>query len=77
METIINIHIEKLPEGYYLATSDDIQGLIAQGRTINETVEIARDVAKKLLEAQQDTIDIPKPVSNTEINFDYPLVVGI
>jgi hypothetical protein len=30
METIINIHIEKLPEGYYLATSDDIHGLIAQ-----------------------------------------------
>ena len=41
----------KLPEGVYLATSDDIQGLVAQGRTIQETLEIARDVAKKLLEA--------------------------
>ena len=29
METIINIHIEKLPEGFYLATSDDLQGLVA------------------------------------------------
>jgi predicted RNase H-like HicB family nuclease len=77
METIINIHIEKLPECYYLATSDEFQGLIAQGRTITETLEIARDVAKKLLEAQQDTKDIPKPVSDTEINFDYPLVIGI
>ena len=47
----INLHIEKLPEGYYLATSDDVQGLIAQGRTINETIEIARDVARKLLES--------------------------
>jgi len=26
--------------------------LIAQGRTIQETIEIARDVAKKLIEAQ-------------------------
>lgn len=52
MEAIINIHLEKLPEGYYLATSDSIQGLVAQGRTISETLEIARDVAKKLLEAQ-------------------------
>ena len=26
MEKIIKIHLEKLPEGPYLATSDDIQG---------------------------------------------------
>jgi len=50
MERIINLHIEKLPEGVYLATSDDIQGLVAQGRTIAETIEIARDVARGLLE---------------------------
>jgi len=31
MEKILNLHIEKLPEGFYLATSDSIQGLIAQG----------------------------------------------
>jgi len=54
MERIVNLHIEKLPEGLYLATSEDVQGLIAQGRTIQETIEIARDVAKKLLEAQDD-----------------------
>ena len=52
MEQIVNLHIEKLPEGVYLATSDEVQGLIAQGRTITETLEIARDVAKKLLESQ-------------------------
>lgn len=54
MEKVINLHIEKLPEGVYLATSDTIQGLIAQGRTVAETLEIARDVAKKLLEAQEE-----------------------
>ena len=53
MEHIINLHIEKLPEGLYLATSEDIQGLIAQGRTIAETIEIARDVTKKLFEARE------------------------
>ena len=52
MEVTVNIHIEKLPEGLYLATSDDVQGLVAQGRTITETLEIARDVVKKLLEGQ-------------------------
>lgn len=53
MEKVINIHIEKLPEGFYLATSDNIQGLIAQGRTIAETIEIARDVAEILFEAKK------------------------
>ncbi|MDF5721767.1 MAG: type II toxin-antitoxin system HicB family antitoxin [Rhizonema sp. PD37] len=52
METIINLRIERLPEGIYLGTSDELQGLVAQGRTIAETLKIARDVARKLLEAQ-------------------------
>jgi antitoxin HicB len=50
-EAMINIKIEKLDDGGYLATSDTLQGLIAQGRTIAETVEIAQDVAKKLIES--------------------------
>lgn len=75
MEKIINIHIEKLPEGFYLATSDSIQGLIAQGRTVAETIEIARDVAKKLLEAQEDAQLNDLPVLAE--NFDYPLIVGV
>ena len=54
MEGTIQILIEKLPEGVYLATSDDIQGLVAQARTITETLEIARDVVDKLLEAKKD-----------------------
>ena len=74
MERIVNLHIEKLPEGYYLATSDSIQGLVAQGRTISETIEIAKDVAKKLIEAQEDQISSLNPF---EDSFDYPMVIGI
>jgi predicted RNase H-like HicB family nuclease len=55
MEKIIDLHIEKLPEGFYLATSDDVQGLVAQGRTLAETLEIARNVAKKLIEARGES----------------------
>ena len=75
MEHIVNLHIEKLPEGVYLATSDDIPGLIAQGRTISETLEIARDVARKLLEAQRERQE-QLHLRNTGESFDYPLVVG-
>ena len=76
MEQIVTLHIEKLPEGFYLATSDDIPGLVAQGRTIAETLEIARDIAKKLLEARQER---QTPIHLNEIAdvFDYPLIVGV
>lgn len=74
MERIINIHIEKLPEGYYLATSENILGLVAQGRTIAETIEIAKDVAKKLIEAQEEQIPNLKVLTDS---FDYPLVIGV
>jgi len=52
VELTVQLHIEKLPEGVYLATSDEVQGLVAQGRTIQETIEIARDVARRLIESQ-------------------------
>jgi predicted RNase H-like HicB family nuclease len=76
MERQVNIHIEKLPEGFYLATSDNLQGLVAQGRTITETLEIARDVAKKLIEAQDDEEQTFK-LKEFGDSFDYPLVVGL
>jgi len=74
MERVVNLHIEKLPEGFYLATSDNIQGLIAQGRTIAETIEIAKDVAKKLIEAREEQISNLKTLTDS---FDYPLVIGV
>jgi len=77
VEKIINLHIEKLPEGFYLATSSEIQGLVAQGRTINETIEIARDVAKKILEAQQEEEHKTFPLHPVKTSFDYPLVIGL
>jgi predicted RNase H-like HicB family nuclease len=75
MERMLSLHIEKLPEGVYLATSEEVQGLVAQGRTITETLEIARDVAKKILEARAEREEAPelRPAGDS---FDYPLIVG-
>ena len=75
MERIVNLHIEHLPEGVYLATSDDVPGLVAQGRTIAETLEIARDVAKKLIEEAGSANALVK-LSPTAEAFDYPMIVG-
>lgn len=74
MERLLNLHIEKLPEGYYLATSDRVQGLVAQGRTIAETIEIAKDVAKKLIEAQEGNMSKLETIDDS---FDYPIVIGV
>ena len=76
MEHVVNLHIEKLPEGVYLATSEDVPGLVAQGRTIVETLEIARDVAKKLLEARSQRSLDAAALSPVRESFDYPLIVG-
>ena len=75
VEQIVKLHIEKLPEGVYLATSDEVPGLVAQGRTITETLEIARDVAKKLMEAQAERHGEAKLTAAGD-SFDYPLIVG-
>lgn len=75
MEQIVNLHIEHLPEGVYLATSDDIPGLVAQGRTLAETLEIARDVARRLMEAQAER-QSPVHLKEAGDSFDYPLVVS-
>ena len=64
MKKKYNLHIEKLPEGFFLATSEDVQGLVAQGKTKKEAIEIANDVAKKLLEIQNG---IASPSSNFQI----------
>ncbi|TMQ34088.1 MAG: type II toxin-antitoxin system HicB family antitoxin [Planctomycetota bacterium] len=50
-ELFVSIDIEPLPEGGYLATSRALQGLVAQGRTVAETMEIAQDVARRLIES--------------------------
>jgi predicted RNase H-like HicB family nuclease len=69
------LHVERLPEGGYLATSEAIQGLVAQGRTVAETLEIARDIARRLLEAQQERNQDNNLTAISE-SFDYPLIVS-
>ena len=54
MELAFQVQIEALPEGLFLATSDELSGLVAQGRTVSEALEIARDVARKLIEARRE-----------------------
>ena len=73
MELALRIQIEELPEGYFLATSDELPGLIAQGRTVAEALEIARDVARKLIDARLERNEAPNLPSTAE-RRDYTIV---
>lgn len=80
-EYLIPITIQHLEEGDYLATSPVLQGLVAQGRTIAETLEIAEDVARKLIESCLERHDPlpealtlePKPPVKFDIKIPIPI----
>ncbi len=61
-EVLVRFFIEQLPEGAYLVTSDEVPGLVAQGRTVTEATEIAQDVVRRLVESYRDHGD-PLPPS--------------
>jgi predicted RNase H-like HicB family nuclease len=75
VELAIRIQIEELPEGLYLATSDELPGLVAEGRTVAEALEIARDVARKLIEARRER-EGEVSLSTASDHRDYTIVVA-
>jgi len=71
-ETTIRLHVEPLEEGGFLATSPDVQGLVAEGRTITEAVEIAQGLARKILESCLEHGD-PIPPALASLAGDKPI----
>lgn len=61
-EATIRLHIEPLAEGGYVATSADVPGLVAEGRSITEAVEIAQGLARKIVESCLEHGDPLPPV---------------
>ncbi|MBI5874359.1 MAG: type II toxin-antitoxin system HicB family antitoxin [Deltaproteobacteria bacterium] len=77
-EIFVKLHIEALEEGSYLATSPVLPGLVAQGRTIAETIEIAQDVARKLIESLEEHGDpLPPGITRPEKEIDIEIAVGM
>ncbi len=79
MQTLIRLKVEKLLENgqeYFVATSDDLQGLVAEGKTIQEAIEIAEDVAKVLLYLEkQNNQDFQ--LQDLPSQFEYPLIMEV
>lgn len=75
---MLKLRLEPLEEGGFVATSPDLPGLVAQGKTQAETVEIAQDVARGITElhieknlplpsAIQSALKSPKRVSQVRV----------
>lgn len=76
-EYAINLKIEELPEGQFLATSEDLPGLVAQGRTVAGTLEIAQDVAKEIIESHIEHNDpLPASLQKVQNNMQFKLAIG-
>jgi len=77
-ETTIRLHLEPLQEGGYVATSPDVPGLVAEGRSIVETVEIAQGLARKIVESCLDHGDpIPPALANVVSGGAVDLLVPV
>ncbi len=51
----ITLEIRRLDEGPYLGTSPDLPGLIVQGATPDEVVDLAPDIARDLIAVMVET----------------------
>ena len=76
-EATIRLHIEALEEGGYVATSPDVPGLVAEGRSITEAVEIAQGLTRKIIESCLEHGDpIPKSLAKF-VDTPLKLVVPV
>ena len=88
MEKVINLRMEQLSENLYQVSSNDLEGLVAQGKTAEEAVQNAKNLAGKLLEAQAPKREVRKinlcsgPVriedyTNVDLRPDADIVVDL
>ena len=66
-EVAIRVRVEPLKNSRYLATSPDVPGLVAEGRSTAEAVEIAQGLARKIVESCREHGDpLPAIFRNKE-----------
>ncbi|MGB3532607.1 MAG: DUF1902 domain-containing protein [Microcoleaceae cyanobacterium] len=79
MKTLITLKIERFIENeaeYFIATSDDLQGLVAEGKTLQEAIEIAEDVARNLLALEKE-MNHNLQLEDIPSQFEYPLIMEV
>ncbi|MDB9432199.1 type II toxin-antitoxin system HicB family antitoxin [Microcystis aeruginosa] len=79
MQNPINLTIERFQENgqdYYVATSPDIQGLVAEADTIDAVIDIAKDLIPILLELETEDQPSSSVTLTTANQFHIPLLIS-
>jgi predicted RNase H-like HicB family nuclease len=72
---LITLDIKRLDEGPYLGTSPELPGLIVQGATPEEIVDLAPDIARDLIAVMIETGELPSGLHPLSVPARVFLVV--
>jgi antitoxin HicB len=76
-EVAIRVRIRRLKGGIYLATSPDVPGLVAEGRSIAEAVELSQRLARQMIEVWLEHGDPLPPVFAKARRAPHELLVPV
>ena len=77
-EAAIRLHIEVLDEGGYLATSPDVPGLVAEGRSLVEVAELAQRLTRAIVETYLDHGDpLPAALAGLQVSGSIDLMIPV
>jgi predicted RNase H-like HicB family nuclease len=76
-EVVIRVRVRRLKGGVYLATSPDVPGLVAEGRSIAEAVEISQRLARQMVEVWLEHGDPLPPVFGKARRAPQELLVPV
>ena len=72
----ITLAVEQLQEGPYLGTSPELPGLIVQGATAEEVIDLAPDIARDLIAVMVETgQELPTALRRVDLPARLPIVV--
>lgn len=72
----IDLEIEQLPEGPFLATSPDLPGLVVQANSVEEVLRLAPDVAHDLIAVMIETQQsLPRGIETVTTPWRVPVLV--
>jgi antitoxin HicB len=76
-EVAIRVRVRRLKGGVYLATSPDVPGLVVEGRSIAEAVEISQRLARKIVESCIEHGDPLPPIFSKSRQAPRELIVPV
>ena len=76
-EVASRVRVEDLKNGRHLGTSPDVPGLVTEGRSVAETVEIAQGLARRIVESCREHGDPLPPIFRNKQHPDQEYRVPV